>query len=264
MSEKIAVVGGGTMGVSLAALFLAKGFDVVLKTRRKEDVEKIREKVMLFALKIEPSLTAKLSVSTDFAELADAGIVIEAIEENLDVKKQTLKEVEIACPNIFLYSNTSSLSISELSTALADPSRLAGMHFFNPAHKMQLVEVVKGKNTSVKCIETAIEIAKQLGKTPVIVADSAGFIVNRLLIPFLLDAVKLRDAGVASEKDIDTAMKMGLNHPMGPFELLDLIGLDVFVSIVKQLKLEAPASLVQMVKEGKLGRKVKQGFYTYQ
>ena len=262
----VGLIGGGTMGASLAALFLAKGFNVILVTRRKEAVEKLREKVNLFASKMEPQLTAKLTVATETAQLASSDIVIETLEENLAVKRQALAEIEKICrrPNVFFYSNTSSLSITEIASTLTDGSRLAGMHFFNPAHKMQLVEIVKTSKTSPQCIETALATTTQLGKTPVIVTDSPGFVVNRLLMPFLLDAVKLCEAGVASEKDIDTAVKLGLNHPMGPFELLDLIGIDVFLSILQQLKLEPPESVVQMVKEGKLGKKTKRGFYKYE
>ncbi len=262
-SEKIAVIGGGTMGVSLAALFLVKGFDVVVKTRRMEAIPAIKEKIELFASKIGEKHSTKLDVVTDYSRLGDVVLAIEAIEENLDAKKQLLAELEQNCPNAFYASNTSSLSITEIAVGLRDKTRFAGMHFFNPAHKMQLVEVVKTQLTSAECANFLVNVSKKLGKTPVIVSDSPGFVVNRLLVPFLLDAVELYENGVADFKDIDTAVKLGLNHPMGPFELIDLIGMDVFLSIVKQLNLQAPQSVVKMVENGKLGRKTKQGFYSY-
>lgn len=263
VTQTMGIVGGGAMGVSLAALFLSKGYNVILKTRRKEAASIIAEKITTLARKVSSNYPGKLTIVMNYSELSPAQLIIEAVEEKIETKKGVLMEAEASCPNAFYASNTSSLSITQLAQALNDKTKLVGMHFFNPAHKMQLVEIVKTPYTSVECINQIENTAASLGKTAVIVNDSPGFVVNRLLMPFLLDAVKLRDAGVASEKDIDAAVKLGLNHPMGPFELLDLIGIDVFVSILEQLKLELPTSIARMVQEGKLGRKTKQGFYSY-
>lgn len=261
--NKIGIVGAGTMGMSLAALFLAKGFNVVVKTRRKEEVEKIREKIQLFASKMTPSISAQLEIALEYPMLKNCDFVIEAIEENETAKKNELVQIEKHCQNAVYCTNTSSLSITELAKALQKPEKLIGMHFFNPAHKMQLVEVVVTPFAAEKNVNAVVQLAQNVGKTPVIVKDAPGFIVNRLLMPFLLDAVKLNESGIASFKDIDIAVKLGLNHPLGPFELLDLIGLDVFLSIAEQLKLEKPKCVVELVKQGKLGRKTKQGFYKY-
>ncbi|MFH0713560.1 MAG: 3-hydroxyacyl-CoA dehydrogenase family protein [Candidatus Micrarchaeota archaeon] len=261
--NKIGIVGAGTMGVSLAALFLAKGFNVIVKTRRKDEITKIREKIQLFASKMTPNLNASLEIALDYSMLNNCDFVIEAIEENEIAKKSALVEIEKHCPNAVYCTNTSSLSVTQLAKALQKPEKLIGMHFFNPAHKMQLVEVIATPFATQENINAVVQLAQSIGKTPVIVKDAPGFIVNRLLMPFLLDAVKINEAGVASCKDIDTAIKLGLNHPLGPFELLDLIGLDVFLSIAEQLKLEKLKSVVELVKQGKLGRKTKEGFYKY-
>ncbi len=267
---KVAIIGAGTMGCSLAALFLSNDFDVVVKTRRKDANDKIREKVLLYASKIKSPLSATLLVSNEFDAIKNCEFIVEAVEENLAAKKKILVEVEAANSNAIICTNTSSLSVTELSTALANPTKFAGMHFFNPAHKMQLVEIIKTPNTSTQTVEAIVNVATSLGKTPVVVADSPGFIVNRLLVPFLLDAIKLYESGVADFKDIDSAVKLGLNHPMGPFELLDLIGLDVVVAIAQEFqnrsnseRFAIPKLVLEMIKKGKLGRKTKVGFYNY-
>lgn len=271
MIETVGIVGGGAMGVSLAALFLVRNFNVVLLTRRAEAAKQIKEKAQFYAAKIEPNYGGKINVVTDYTALASASLVVETVEEKMNAKREVLAEIEKAAPKAFYASNTSSLSIGEIAAALKDKTKLVGLHFFNPAHKMQLVEIVKTAQTSEQCIEFMQEIARKLSKTSVIVSDSPGFVVNRLLFPFLLEAAKLKETGAADVRSIDTAVKLGLNHPMGPFELMDLIGLDVVLSILSELKnrtgdkrFEAPKSIVELVNAGRLGRKTKHGFYDYE
>jgi 3-hydroxybutyryl-CoA dehydrogenase len=206
------------------------------------------------------------------AAVKDADFVIEAAFENLDLKKKIFREVdELAPPHAVIASNTSTLSITALASATKRPEKVAGMHFFNPAQVMRLVEVVRGLQTSDETVEVVKGFAQKLGKTPIIVnKDVPGFVANRIGFAAILEAIRLYEEGVASAQDIDTAMKLGYNWPMGPLELADLIGLDVLLDANESIyaetrdqKYNPPVILRQMVRAGWLGRKTKRGFYTY-
>lgn len=274
--KKIGVVGSGTMGVGIASLCASSGFAVVVKSRKVgtalQVVEAIRKRLSNSLDEKTVSLLMKsVSATEKYSDLSSCNVVIESVSEIAGVKKKVFEELDAATPpTTVLATNTSSLSVTELASATKHPERVAGMHFFNPVSRMQLVEVISGKKTSKKSSQTIFELAAALGKTPINVRDTPGFIVNRLLLPFLNDAVLLLEQNVASKEEIDSAVKLGLNHPMGPLELIDLIGVDVFVEIMHELEKQtgdnhyAPAKLaLQMIEEGKLGRKTKQGFYGY-
>jgi 3-hydroxybutyryl-CoA dehydrogenase len=272
----VGIVGTGVMGVGIAEVMIKAGNKVILKSRSEEKlrsaVEKI-EKYLLKSMSIEEKNEAlsRLRPTTSFQDLADADIVIEAVVEDLDIKKEVFKKLDAACGSrTILATTTSFLSISEIGSATSDSSKVIGMHFFNPAPKMRLVEIIRGDRTSQETIKFVAELAMRLNKVPVIVNDSPGFVVNRLLIPYLNEAVTMLEKNIADYKDIDTAVRLGLNHPMGPFELLDLIGLDTFLAILNSLyekthdPMFLPSSrLKSMVECGKLGRKTGEGFYEY-
>jgi 3-hydroxybutyryl-CoA dehydrogenase len=206
-------------------------------------------------------------------ELKDADFVIEAVIEDLDLKKSVFKELDELCrPEVILASNTSSMSLTEIATATKRPDKVCGMHFFNPVPLMRLVEVIRGYATSDETVRITTDIAKKMGKTTVEVKkDSPGFIVNRIMIPHMLEAIKIVEEGIASIEDVDAAVKNGLNYPMGPFELMDLTGIDVayFVSeyLYKELNKEAkwvsPNLMKTMIRAGRLGRKTGGGWYAY-
>jgi len=243
--KKLGVVGTGIMGKGISQLLLSKGFEVISKSRKEKTLDGVK-------------------TTTNFGDLTSADFVIEAVSEDFEVKKEVFRELSRVCKkNAIIVSNTSSISINELAKAVENPGRFGGMHFFNPVSKMGLVEVVRGKETSEDTVKQICELASALGKTPIIVKDSRGFIVNRLLMPFMNDAALLAEMGIASPEDIDNAVKLGLNHPMGPLRLLDLIGLDVFVNAMENMG-KTPSTLVKkMVSEGRLGRKSGEGFYKY-
>jgi 3-hydroxybutyryl-CoA dehydrogenase len=243
--KKVGVVGTGIMGKGISQLLLSRGFEVISKSRNEKMLDGVK-------------------TTTNFGDLASADFVIEAVSEDFEVKKEVFRELSRVCrKDAVIVSNTSSISIDELAKEVDNPGRFGGMHFFNPVSRMELVEVVRGKKTSGDTVKQICELAHALGKTPIVVMDSPGFIVNRLLMPFMNDAALLVERGVASPEDIDNAVKLGLNHPMGPLRLLDLIGLDVFLNSMKNMG-KTPTQLVKkMVSEGKLGRKSGEGFYKY-
>ena len=269
--KKIVIIGGGTMGLDIAQVFARSSYDVVVRdindaiiqaseARLNKGLEKLVAKGKMDEAK-KADILAHMSFTTDLAAAADADLVVEAAIENLDIKKSIFAE---------LASNTSTISITAIAAATKRPDKFIGMHFFNPATVMKLVEVIRGAHTSDETCNTITELSKAIGKEPVEVNEAPGFVVNKILVPMINEAVDLLYTGVASAEGIDTAMKLGANHPMGPLALGDLIGLDVCLAIMDTLysethdpKYRASLLLRKMVRAGKLGRKTGIGFYDY-
>jgi len=270
------------MGRGIAQVFLQSGFKVLLIDIEdrilREALQEIKDIYARLAEKGKISSKDKeeylsgLNVSRDIRNIKGCPLVIEAVKEDIRVKKGLLREIEdVVPPGTIIASNTSSFSIQGLGSVLKKPYRFLGIHFFYPAPVMPLVEVIPGEKTSLEIEDRVISLLKDMGREPVKVKDSPGFIVNRLLLPYLNNAIKLYSQGIASRDDIDKAMKLGTNHPMGPLELADHIGLDICLNILenfyRELKDEAssPARLLrEMVSSGKLGKKSGQGFYSYE
>ena len=279
--KTVGVLGCGLMGGGIAQVCAASGYKTVVKEVNDEFLQKGlgRIKKLLDGGVEKGRVTAEARDATlgnlkgtiSFADLRDCDIVIEAITENLDDKRALYAEVEkVVGPQALLVSNTSSLCITELAAATKRPDRFCGMHFFNPVPVMKLVEVIRALTTDDETYKAVFEFAKALGKDPVTVVDRPGFIVNRLLIPYLLDAIRAYEQGLGTLEDIDTAMKLGCGHPMGPFTLLDFIGLDTtyFIANImadefQQPHYAPPPLLKRMVLAGHLGKKSGQGFYKY-
>lgn len=278
---KIAIIGNGTMGQGLVQSIAQHGFQVVMKGRSKESLDKAMGRLnasfdkLVAKGKMDRSAAdgylANIKPSQDFADVADADLIIEALAEDMEIKKEQLRKLDgIAKPDAILATNTSSLSITELAGVTKRPDKVIGLHFFNPVPVMKLVEVISGRRTAPEVQDKAIAFCKDLGKTPVTVDEAPGFVVNRLLIPMINEAIGVYAEGIASVEEIDTAMKLGSNHPMGPLELGDFIGLDVCLAIMEVLYTEFSDSkyrphplLRKMVRAGQLGRKTGQGFYDY-
>lgn len=277
----VGVIGAGQMGAGIAQVFAASGYQVTLNDANPAMLGKARggigqslakfvEKGKLSAEDRDATL-ARLGTAEDLAGLADCDLVVEAIVENLEVKTAVFtKLAAIVRPDAILASNTSSLPITQLGACVSHPERFIGMHFMNPVPLMQLVEIIRGLKTSDTTYQAVYDAAKALGKTPVTVNDAAGFVSNRILMPMINEAIFTLSEGVASAEDIDTVMKLGMNHPMGPLTLADFIGLDTCLSIMEVLHHELgddkyrPAPLLRKyVRAGLLGKKTGEGFFRY-
>ena len=278
---KIFVLGAGTMGAGIAQAFAAKGYEVILRDIKDEFVDRglsgINKNLSKLVAKekiteeVKEDILSRLSGTTDIRLAEDCDLVIEAAVENMQIKKQIFKELDEICgENTILATNTSSLSITDVASATKRPDKVIGMHFFNPAPVMKLVEVIKGMATSQETFDVVKEVAQKIGKTPVEVAEAPGFVVNRILIPMINEAFGIMAEGIASPEDIDQAMMLGANHPMGPLALGDLVGLDVCLAIMDVLytetgdtKYRAHSLMRKYVRAGWLGRKTGRGVYQY-
>jgi len=281
--KKVGVLGCGLMGAGIAQVAATAGFETVVKEVSDDLIAKgfggIEKSLARFAEKgtitteQQNQISGRLSGTTSFSELADCDIIIEAIIENLDEKRSTYSQLDKLCkPETIFASNTSSLSITEMMTATsaARQKRFIGMHFFNPVPLMKLVEVVRTILTDEDVFEQGVAFGKALGKVPVRASDKTGFIVNRLLVPYMLDAIRALEEGVGSIVDIDNAMKLGCGYPMGPFTLGDFVGLDTTYYIAeimfnefREKRFASPPLLKRMVLAGLYGRKSGRGFYDY-
>ena len=278
---RIGVVGAGTMGNGIAQTFAMSGHDVTMVDVADAQLERGMKAIRASLAKLEEKrklalpaseIAGRIRTSSDVATLRDADLVVEAAFEDPKVKQELFARLDgVTRKDVILASNTSSISIDALAARTARPDRVVGMHFMNPVPIMQLVEVVRGPRTSADTLRTIVELAKALGKTPVVSADRPGFIANRVLMPMINEAFLALDEGVGSAEDIDTVMTLGMNHPIGPLRLADLIGLDVCVAIMEVLARDlgsakyAPApGLRRLVAEGRLGRKSGRGVYDYQ
>lgn len=278
---KICVIGTGTMGSGVVQAFAQAGMPVVMKSRTEAGLEKAMAKIKKSLAKLVEkgkvtqeymdSVVANITTTTDYKTFADADLVIEAAVEEMHLKKEVFAEIDGICkPETIFATNTSSLSITEIASLTNRPAQFIGMHFFNPAPMMKLVEVIKGQKTSDEVCTKIVELATAMGKTPVLVNEAPGFVVNRILIPMINEGIGILADGIATAEDIDNAMKLGANHPMGPLALGDLIGLDVCLAIMEVLynefgdtKYRPHPLLRKMVRAGLLGRKSGEGFYKY-
>jgi 3-hydroxybutyryl-CoA dehydrogenase len=279
--RKVGVVGLGTMGAGIAQVCVQAGVETVGREVSQELAERARERIAHYLgrgvekRRLTPeqrdAALARLTTTTELADLAGCDLVVEAVVEELDAKRELFRELEdVVAPEAVLATNTSALSVTEIASVTERPERVVGMHFFNPAPVLPLVEVVRTDAASEDAVETAYAFAERVGKQPIRCADTPGFVVNRILIPLLNDCVRVLDEAGVSPEDLDTAMTAGLNWPIGPCALIDLIGIDVHVhasealhSALGEARMEPPPRLVEMRDTGELGRKSGRGFFAY-
>ena len=279
--KRVGVVGCGAMGAGITQVCAQSGYQVIVSEINDELLNKGLASISNFLTKSvekgklsqedKDSTLARIKGTTDIKDFGDCDLAIEAAIENMELKKRIFAEMDKVCSkNAILATNTSCLSIIDMAMVTSRPDKVLGLHFFNPVPLMKLMEIVRTIATSDETLETGKEFGNSVGKTIVIAQDAPGFIVNRLMTPFLLDAIQMLEAGVATKEDIDTAVNLGLNHPMGPLTLSDLVGLDVVLFIVnaiyeesKDPRFAAPTLLKKMVAAGWLGRKTGKGFYEY-
>jgi 3-hydroxybutyryl-CoA dehydrogenase len=280
--ERVGVIGAGTMGNGIAQACAVAGVDVAMVDVAASAVAhglatidaslaRLQKKDRITAEERTAAI-ARVRGSTDYADLAGAELIVEAATENVELKLRILSDIDaIAAPGSILASNTSSISITALAAVVRGPARFLGMHFFNPVPLMALVELIRGLQTSDETVATALAFAKRLGKTPIVVKNSPGFVVNRILCPMINEAIFALQEGLATAADIDDGMRLGCNHPIGPLALADMIGLDVMLAVMNVFYTDfndpkyRPAPLLkEMVAAGYLGRKTKRGFYRYE
>jgi len=281
--KTIGVVGAGTMGNGIAQVAAQAGYDVIMTDIEDRFVQNGLKNIDKFLGKsvekgkmtadVKAQIMGRIKGTAKMEDMKDADYVVEVVFEDMEVKKKTFKQLdEITRKDVILTSNTSSMSITEIAKATTRQDKVLGMHFFNPVPLMRLVEVIRGYYTNDESVAVSLDLAKKFGKEPIEVkTDIAGFVVNRLMVPHMIEAICLLQEGVASKEDIDKAAKLGLNYPMGPFELMDLTGVDILLNVVnyfyqehnKELKWVAPRVLKDTIKAGRLGRKTGVGWYDY-
>lgn len=281
--KTIGILGAGTMGSQIAQVAAQAGFDIVLRDIEDRIVENAMKSIDMFQSRSvekgkineeeKNTIMSRIKPATRIGAVNDVDFIIEAVVEDIDVKKRLFAELdELTRLEVILATNTSSLSLTELATAVKRQDKIVGMHFFNPAQIMRLVEVIRGLNTSDETVAAAMGLVRKFKKEPIEVRiDSPGFVVNRMMIASNIEAIRLYEQGIASKEDIDKATKLGLNYPMGPFELMDYTGLDINYYVMdgfhnnlqKELKWDPPLSIKNLVKAGMLGKKTGRGWYDY-
>ncbi|ACM18543.1 3-hydroxyacyl-CoA dehydrogenase [Geotalea daltonii FRC-32] len=279
--KTVGMAGAGSMGAGIAQIAAMAGLQVKVVDMSEEvwgrakktivkSLERVVKKGTITEKEMEETI-ARISFSTDVASLKDVPFIFEAVFEDINVKKELFAKLDAVCGSDTIYAtNTSSISITEMAALVKNPANFIGMHFFNPVPVMKLVEVIPALQTAPATKDLALDMAKKIGKTAITCKDTPGFVVNRLFVPYIIDAVRLLEEGVASAEDIDTAMKLGCNMPMGPLEFQDFAGVDIgyhviniFHEYMKQERFAAPGLLRNMIKAGYVGRKAGRGFYDY-